>query len=194
MKRRRVKKEIRNNERWVRKTKKIMRRQLQEFEEEQLKTKLRVIETINEGFKQAGNIIHLLKLSGTTNPTMNYLNRTNLLMCRTCCSEVGSPCQKYQNSKGTPVCNRCISRLITPIICPLCTKGTLEKISTQTLEQCQKEIIGQPRTTRSKNPGIWEMYFGGELRELFSAPKLSLLDEDEYYMSDYEEEDVQHNN
>ena len=53
MKRRRVKKEIRNNERWVRKTKKIMRRQLQEFEEEQLKTKLRVIETINEGFKQA---------------------------------------------------------------------------------------------------------------------------------------------
>ena len=30
-----------------------MRRQLQEFEEEQLKTKLRVIETINEGFKQA---------------------------------------------------------------------------------------------------------------------------------------------
>ena len=53
MKRRRVKKEIRNNERWVRKTKNIMRRQLQEFEEEQLKTKLRVIETINEGFKQA---------------------------------------------------------------------------------------------------------------------------------------------
>ena len=53
MKRRRIKKEIRNNERWVRKTKKIMRRQLQEFEEEQLKTKLRVIETINEGFKQA---------------------------------------------------------------------------------------------------------------------------------------------
>ena len=53
MKRRRVKKEIRNNERWVRKTKKIMRRQLQEFEEEQLKTKLRVIETINEGSKQA---------------------------------------------------------------------------------------------------------------------------------------------
>ena len=38
------------------------------------------------------------------------------------------------------------------------------------------------------------MDFGGELRELFSAPKLSLLDEDEYYMSDYEEEDVQHNN
>lgn len=31
----------------------MMRRQLQEFEEEQLKEKLRVIETINEGFKQA---------------------------------------------------------------------------------------------------------------------------------------------
>ena len=65
-----------------------MRRQLQEFEEEQMKEKQGVIEVMNKGFKQAGNIINPSKPYGITSQKMEHANIMDILVCPICYDEM----------------------------------------------------------------------------------------------------------
>ena len=177
-----------------------MRGQLQEFEEEQRKEKQGVIEAMNKGLKQAGDIINPSNPHGITSQKVEHANIMDILVCPICYNEMRPPNYIYQCSEGHPVCDKCVSRLMKPIKCPLCRKriigrtNTLEKIATQVFKQSRDRTNNWPRTTRNEDSEAWNMDYGEDIRELFSIPQPSLSGEDDYYVSKDEEENIQYDN